>query len=425
MNYNDFFKLAQEKKLDKIQITENHKINSSFKLINGKLDSYDDLNLKKYNIKAEKNGKTIKIISDYLSEDILDNILFNIENTDSKYEDEYLENIENIERKKIVDFSIDEDLKNLKDLDSLRDKYPQIDKLILIFSEEYSNTCIKNSNNVDISTDSHLCNFIVEVVVKNKEELINYDKEQIFVNKEEINFKNIIEEAIISAIKMSNKEKLQSKKYNLILDSKVSSNIIDNITKMLSATNIRNNISCLNNKINSEIFSNKLTIIEDPTNRDFPGYRLFDDEGTKTFKKCIIENGVIKTELFNIKEAKLKNVASTGNGYGNIETRNMYLLPGKNSLEELLKKLDNGIYITNYMEASGTSINYTTGNISIQIFGFIVENGKIKSGFEPCIMTTTIFELLSNIEDLSDKLCFTNIKTSSPALLINDISISA
>ena len=31
MNYNDFFKLAQEKKLDKIQITENHKINSSFK----------------------------------------------------------------------------------------------------------------------------------------------------------------------------------------------------------------------------------------------------------------------------------------------------------------------------------------------------------------------------------------------------------
>lgn len=425
MNYNDFFKLAQEKKLDKIQITENHKINSSFKLINGKLDSYDDLNLKKYNIKAEKNGKTIKIISDYLSEDILDNILFNIENTDSKYEDEYLENIENIERKKIVDFSIDEDLKNLKDLDSLRDKYPQIDKLILIFSEEYSNTCIKNSNNVDISTDSHLCTFIVEVVVKNKEELINYDKEQIFVNKEEINFKNIIEEAIKSAIKMSNKEKLQSKKYNLILDSKVSSNIIDNITKMLSATNIRNNISCLNNKINSEIFSNKLTIIEDPTNRDFPGYRLFDDEGTKTFKKCIIENGVIKTELFNIKEAKLKNVASTGNGYGNIETRNMYLLPGKNSLEELLKKLDNGIYITNYMEASGTSINYTTGNISIQIFGFIVENGKIKSGFEPCIMTTTIFELLSNIEDLSDKLCFTNIKTSSPALLINDISISA
>ena len=111
MNYNDFFKLAQEKKLDKIQITENHKINSSFKLINGKLDSYDDLNLKKYNIKSEKNGKTIKIISDYLSEDILDNILFNIENTDSKYEDEYLENIENIERKKIVDFSIDEDLK--------------------------------------------------------------------------------------------------------------------------------------------------------------------------------------------------------------------------------------------------------------------------------------------------------------------------
>ena len=33
--------------------------------------------------------------------------------------------------------------------------------------------------------------------------------------------------------------------------------------------------------------------------------------------------------------------------------------------------------------ASNTAISTTTGNISIQIFGFVVENGKIKCGFNP------------------------------------------
>ena len=63
---------------------------------------------------------------------------------------------------------------------------------------------------------------------------------------------------------------------------------------MLSATSFRNKITCFEKKIHQQVFHSCLTIIEDPTNKEYPGYRLFDDEGTQTYKKEIIKNGKLK-----------------------------------------------------------------------------------------------------------------------------------
>ena len=152
---------------------------------------------------------------------------------------------------------------------------------------------------------------------------------------------------------------------------------------------------------------------------------MFDDEGTETKTKLVVENGILKTFFSNIKEAKINNSKSTGNGYGNISTRNMYLKPSTEKYDEIFAKLKDGIYITDYMGSSNTAISTTTGNISIQIFGFIVKNGKIKCGFNPSIMTTTIFELFNSVKLIGDTIEFTNKKAASPLLLVENISIAS
>ena len=224
-------------------------------------------------------------------------------------------------------------------------------------------------------------------------------------------------------ILQSKKEKLKTKKYNIVLDNTVASSIIYHLVDMLSGSSIRNKVSCLEDSLGEKKFSKLLTIIEDPTNKTYPGYRLFDDEGIDTSKKTIIEKGVIKSYFYNIKEAKLADTKSTGNGYGKISTKNMYVVPGDK--KDLLKDLKDGLYITDYMGSQGTAINMTNGNISLQIFGFIVEDGKLIKGFVPAVMTTTIFELLSNIEEVGSDLVFNNTSCASPSILIKDISIAS
>lgn len=424
MTYNEFFDLAKKKNIDNIQITEKTDLASSFEVINGNLISYDDCSNVSYYIKGEANGKTVKVQSEYLSEEILDDLIMAIENTDSSYEDEYLKNTENISKTKMPNFDISNELRKSKECSDLRKKYPQVDKLTIIFSEEHKNTRIINSNSVDISTASHLCKMYVEAVAQKDGEFTSFNQELLETDKNKINFPQFIENVLQKTIISLDKEKITTGKYNLVIDSAVTGSIISNLATMASAANIREKTSCLEQKINKKVFSEKLTIIEDPCNKNYPGYCLFDDEGTKTCKKEIISNGVFKTELTNIKEAKLKKIVSTGNAYGNIGTRNMYVVPKKKNLNQLLKELNNGIYITDYMGAQGTSINNVNGNISLQVFGFIVKDGKIVSGIEPCIMTTTIFELLSNIREIGSDLQFIMTSTASPSLLIDNISIA-
>ena len=93
---------------------------------------------------------------------------------------------------------------------------------------------------------------------------------------------------------------------------------------------------------------------------------MFDDEGTKTCKKEIVNKGEIKTFLYDIKEAKLKNVQPTGNRFEGISTRNMYVLPGKKTDQELFAE-----YIDN--DSSSYWIYIVIYFVSIFIFNALIK----------------------------------------------------
>ncbi len=421
-----FFQKAKAKGIENIQIVEITENTGQMELINKELETFEISNHTGYQIKAEYNGKTVKAASDYLDESILDTIIMKATYTDSKYQDDYLtDKSHNNKMDDMPQIDISNELDVLKELDDIRKDYPEVNNLTLSYSEIYEKKRIVNSNGVDIETACHLYEFVPEIVTKEKDSTTSYDRVYLKTNKDSLNMKDNLIKDIKMALKQTKKEKLKTQKYDIIVDSTVMKSILSNFIDMLSATNIRQKISCLEGKLNEKVFSDKLTIIEDPKNDDYPGATIFDDEGTETEKKEIIKDGVLKTYLYNIKEAKEQNQKTTGNGYSSISTRNMYIKPGDKTLEEMMKKLKNGIYITDCMGSMNTAINPNTGNISLQIFGFIIENGEIKCGFEPSVMTTTIFELLSNIEEIENQVTFIKQSVGSPCLLVKDISIAS
>lgn len=426
MTSKTFFQKAKAKGIENIQIVETTENTGQIELINKELETFEISNHTGYQIKAEYNGKTVKAASDYLDVSILDTIIMKATYTDSKYQDDYLtDKSHNNKMDDMPQIDISNELDVLKELDDIRKDYPEVNNLTLSYSEIYEKKRIVNSNGVDIETACHLYEFVPEIVTKEKDSTTSYDRVYLKTNKDSLNMKDNLIKDIKMALKQTKKEKLKTQKYDIIVDSTVMKSILSNFIDMLSATNIRQKISCLEGKLNEKVFSDKLTIIEDPKNDDYPGATIFDDEGTETEKKEIIKDGVLKTYLYNIKEAKEQNQKTTGNGYSSISTRNMYIKPGDKTLEEMMKKLKNGIYITDCMGSMNTAINPNTGNISLQIFGFIIENGEIKCGFEPSVMTTTIFELLSNIEEIENQVTFIKQSVGSPCLLVKDISIAS
>lgn len=424
MNYNDFFNLAKQKDISNIQITEDEKVENSVYLINNKLEDYTDSEKIVYTIKAEVDGKTESVITEYLDENIIDLLLEKINETESNYKDQYLSNKNNNKIAKMPSVDISDIREKLNDLYKEKEKYPLAKSLELAYSENYLKTRIINNNEVDIATDSLSYHFYVESSAEKENEVATYSESVLVTDKRNIDFKNIINRVLELSSLATTKRRLETKRYNVVLSSEVASKIIDHIQDMLSAEYIHQKKSCLANKLDNKIFSEKLNIVEEPRNKNYPGYIIFDKEGTDTKNKEIVTNGVIKTYLYDIKEAKVDGVESTGNKYNSIAGRNMYVKPGSKNLDDIFKSVNNGIYITHFMGSMGTSINTTTGNISMQVFGYIIEDGKLVCGFEPAVLTSSIFELLTNIDDIGNDLQFIMKSTASPTISVSNISIA-
>lgn len=424
MTYQEFFTLAKHKGIDNIQITEETGYENSIYYINKSLEDYTDYEKVEYTIKAEVNGKTEQLYTEYIDETIIDILLEKINSTDSNYQNDYLNVTENnkLDEDFIIDVSKEKAI--IPKLNKLKELFPSTKNLELFYTDFYIKTRIINNKGVDISTAVHNYKLYAEASAEHNKKIATYSETLLVNDKNKIDFTKIVQNVLSLATLAINKEKIANKKYNIVLGREVAYKFLNELQKMLSADNIHQKKSCLENKLNKKIFSDKLTIMEEPLNKNYPGYTIFDKEGTKTYNKNIVTNGKLDTYLYDIKEAKIDNTLSTGNKYETIGTKNMYVKPGTKSLDELFIEMNDGIYLTHSMGSMGSSINCNTGAVSLQVFGYLIKNGKIVGGIEPAVMTTTIFELLSNVEEVGNELYFESPNGASPALYTKNISLA-
>lgn len=150
----------------------------------------------------------------------------------------------------------------------------------------------------------------------------------------------------------------------------------------LETESIRRNASPFIGKLNQSIAQPCLTAIDDGTIANAWGSLNIDDEGMKTQKTTLIENGILKNYLADRVGSIEVGVPRTGSArrqnyqYAPVaRMRNTYIAAGESSLEDMLSSADNGIYAK---VMGGGSVNPATGefNFSVQE-AYEITNGKI------------------------------------------------
>lgn len=136
------------------------------------------------------------------------------------------------------------------------------------------------------------------------------------------------------------------------------------------------------------------------------GFVPFDDDGTKARENYLIKDGKLAGRLHSAKTAASLNEEVTGNSRAlnfeyepMVRMTNTYILPGKSTLEELVKGAKEGFLIYSIRHGSGMSTFTIAPSISYRI-----ENGEIKEPVKISVISGTVFEALKNIDGLSDKL---------------------
>lgn len=426
MKIEDFISNLKEK-VEALQVTEFKSELVEIKVVNDNLKKSVFSDKNSYEVKAKINGKYVKINTEQLTTNLYEILKQQSEIIESDYKDNYIENEKKIEfrNNNTNTINIAEKIKTMIELNQLRKTHDSISSITSEYEWNCSEKRIVNTNGVDLLSAKENCAFYVSVVAKNEKDTVTFNDIVYTTSDDDINMNQTCQNVIENAEKFLIKERIKTGVYNVVFSSRFMSNLLESIMEILSQENVRKKLSYLEGKEQKEIANKIVSIVEDPRNEKFPGYAYFDDEGTETYKKLIIKDGVLQTFLYNNQEAEIKKIKSTGNGYGKISARNLYLIPGDKTEEELIKKLNNGLYITNYMSSGGVFLNAIDGKISAPIFGFIVKEGKITNAFETCILSTNIIDLLRNIKEIGNNLEFKTEISGSPSVLAEKMSIAS
>ncbi len=225
-----------------------------------------------------------------------------------------------------------------------------------------------------------------------------------------INIEDIAKEAARSAVTMLKAENCPSGKMPVIMDNGFGGVIFHEACGHgLEAAAISKRASVFTDKIGQKIASDKLTAIDDGTIPGSWGSINIDDEGIKSRRNILIENGILKNYMVDRYNGKLIGMEPTGSSrresYKYVPVSRMtntYIAPGTDKKEEIIADTEFGLY-AKYM--GGGSVNPASGDFNFAVSeAYIIRNGKICEPVRGATLIGNGAEVLHNIDRISDNI---------------------
>ena len=134
--------------------------------------------------------------------------------------------------------------------------------------------------------------------------------------------------------------------------------------------------------LGQRIASPGVTVVDDGTIPDRRGSLTVDDEGTPSGRMVMIEDGVLKGFIQDRLNARLMDVAPTGNGrrqsYAHApmpRMTNTVMMAGPYAPEEMIRSVKRGLYAVNF---GGGSVDITSGKFVFSASeAYLIEDGKV------------------------------------------------
>ena len=168
--------------------------------------------------------------------------------------------------------------------------------------------------------------------------------------------------------------------FPILYDKRVSRSLAGHFASATNGAAIARGTSFLKDSMGEKIASAAITMIDDPLRPRGFGTCLFDGETLPVSRQTMIDKGVLQGWFLDLATAAQLGLSPTGHASRSLSgppspsPSNLFIEDGAATLEELIKDIENGFYVTELM---GSSVSLTTGDYSRGAAGFWIENGEI------------------------------------------------
>jgi PmbA protein len=193
------------------------------------------------------------------------------------------------------------------------------------------------------------------------------------------------------AVRRLGARRIATGEFPVLFENNVAASLISHFVSAASGSSLYRRSSFLLDRVNTQVFSPVVNIVEDPFRPGDTASGYFDAEGVATRKRQLVERGVLNGWFLSTYSARKLGLESTGNAGGN---HNLIVTPGELDFEGLLRRMGTGLVVTEMM---GQGVNTVTGDYSRGAAGYWVENGEIRFPVEEVTIAGNLLDMYQGI----------------------------
>lgn len=434
------FEKASLKGIDEFEIYFLSNLNTSIKIYQGKIENFSNNQNQGISFRGMVDGKMGYSYSesmedediDFLINEVIENASC-IESLDKQfiygektnYTDTitYSSAIENLDTDFVKDFLIKMEEYAL----SINERVKKVN--FCSFAIGSGEKIIKNSKGLELHSKENICYTYISVIAEENGIVKTGSHFQLGRDFSKFDYKELSEVAVKRALNKFGTITLTEVPKTCVIENLAFSSLLGAMSNIFSAEAVQKNISKLKGKLNEVVASSIVTLVDDPFLKDGLANSSFDDEGVPTSYKEIIQDGVLKTYLYNLKTAYKDGVSSTGNGIKGsykgtvgISSFNLYIKPSSKSFDKMIENIKEGIFITDFAGLH-SGLNTISGDFSLAGEGFYIKDGKIDRPLNQITISGNFFDLLKNIKDIGNDIKFSFSSVGSPSIMVEGLKV--
>lgn len=212
----------------------------------------------------------------------------------------------------------------------------------------------------------------------------------------------------------------------VVFDPDTAAELMGALFSALSGYAVFRNATFLKDRVDQQVASSLLTLVDDGRVRRGLGARPFDGEGLPTRRNVPVERGVLHFYLCDSYAARkigAKPVGSARRGLGGgpgVGAGNLFFEPGETTPQEIIGGVERGLYVTDLI---GFGVNVVTGDYSQGAVGHWIEKGRLTHPVHEVTIAGNLNEVLKDVDAVGNDLVFRGA-SASPTLRVHQMTIS-
>jgi PmbA protein len=219
-----------------------------------------------------------------------------------------------------------------------------------------------------------------------------------------------------------------TQKLPVVLDPWMAMSLLGAISPLFSADNVFKGRSLFAGKVGERVANERVTLVDDARRRGGLRSAPFDGEGVATTTRILVERGVLRGYLVNLKTSRKLGSAPTGNARrgsyaspSRIGPSNFYIEAGADDPGALVRGLDRALAVTSLLNLH--TIDPVSGEFSLGATGTYLEKGAPACAVQGITIAGNLTHLLSSITGVGTDLTFGASGIGSPTLVIAELSV--